>query len=175
MADNLAHKRIDEGVKRGPRIAQRAPRRSPKADLGSWVIPKDLSPDEIIERYLTESTTGQIAAQYGLSRKALTKWLREQRPREWKQVQIVRALANKEDGVDGIKGSRDALSLARARELVKSAQFDLTSLDPEFQPKQQVTITSQPILNITITAPQQPNPVIDLPSDAVQQLDKPKP
>jgi hypothetical protein len=34
----------------------------------------------------------------------------------------------------------DALSLARARELLRSAQYDLTALDPDYQPKQHVTV-----------------------------------
>jgi hypothetical protein len=34
----------------------------------------------------------------------------------------------------------DALSLARTREQLKSAQFDLTALDKDYQPKQTLTV-----------------------------------
>lgn len=137
-----SHIRIDEGVKRGPRKRNGIPTRpSAKQDLGTWQIPKDLNPDDVLNRYLTEQTTSQIAQQYGLSRKALTKWLRQQRPEEWKQAQIIRALAIKEDSEEGLQGAVDALSLARARELLKSAQFDLQALDNDYRPRQDVQIT----------------------------------
>lgn len=134
-----AHVRIDEGIKRGPRKPLKIRRRSPKADLGTWVIPEGLSPQTVLQRYLTEETTSHIAAEYGVSRKALTKWLREQCPVEWKQVQIIRALDQKEQGNEALD-AEDALSLACAREKLKSAQWELTALDPDYQPKQQVTI-----------------------------------
>ena len=137
---NEAHVRIDEGVKRGPRKPQEARRRSPKADLGSWVIPADLNPHDVIQRFLTESTTSHIAAQYGLSRKALVKYLRATVPNEWKEAQVLRALCRKEDGDDGLDSASDALSLACAREQVKSAQWDLERLDhTNYGQKQELT------------------------------------
>ena len=139
----MSHVRIDEGVKRGKRrpIREGLPTRpAHPADLGTWVIPAGLDPDKVLDQYLTESTTSQIAAQYGLSRKALTKWIREQRPEQWKQAQALRALCTKEDAEDGLRGAADGLSLARARELLKSAQFDLQAIDPDYQPKHHVTV-----------------------------------
>ena len=137
-----AHIRIDEGLKRGPRMRQGKPTRpSHPADIGTWLIPANLDPDKVIQQYLSEATTSHIAQQYGISRKALTKWIREKRPKEWKQAQIVKALMLKEDSEEGILDANDALSLARNREALKAAQFDLTSLDPEYQPKQQVEVT----------------------------------
>ena len=140
----MSHIRIDEGVKRGPK---RRPIRDGKAttpshpaDLGTWAIPATLDPDQVIERYLTEATTSQIAAQYGVSRKALTKWLREQRPTQWKQAQALRALCTKEDAMDGLQAAADPLSLARARELLRGAQWELQAIDPDYQPKQHVTV-----------------------------------
>ena len=139
------HVRIDEGVKRGPKrrpIRNGLPtNKAPKADLGTWHIPPDLDPKEVIERYLTESTTSQIAAEYGLSRKALTKWLREKLPNEWKTAQILRALCRKEDAEDGLECATDALSLARARELHRAAQFDLSALDPDYRPAVSVAVS----------------------------------
>ena len=139
-----ANKRIDSGIKRGPK---RRPIRSglptnptDPADLGTWHIPPDLNPDSVLERYLSESSTSQIAKQYGLSRKALTKWLRQVRPSEWKQAQVLRALCIKEDSEDGLASAADPLSLARAREMLKGAQFDLVSLDDDYRPKTDVTL-----------------------------------
>ena len=167
-----AHIRIDEGIRR-PKYKHKPPK-SPKADLGTWIIPKDLDPHEVIERYMTEATTSQIAGQYGLSRKALTRWLRELVPDKWKQAQILRALCRKEDADEGMINACDALSLARARESLRSAQFDLQALDKDYHPKSDLVVSIVPILSITV-APHPAQQVIDLPADAVQQLDKPKP
>jgi len=108
------------------------------------IIPKDLNPLEVLERYLTEETTSQIAQGYGVSRKALVGWLREAVPEQWKRVQIIRALARKDDGNDGFETAEDALSLARSREMVKSAQFDLAALDSTtWGPKSEVTVKAE--------------------------------
>jgi len=102
-------------------------------------IPPNLDPREVLDKYLTEQTTSQIAQSYGISRKSLVAWLRQVMPAEWKHVQIVRALVRKDDGNDGFETAEDALSLARAREMVKSAQFDLERLDsPTWGQTQQV-------------------------------------
>ena len=147
---NEAHVRIDEGVKRGPRKKRKDSRElrglTPKPrpdDLGSWKIPATLDPDEVIGKYLTEATTTHIAASYGLSRRALVKWLREQRPKEWKEAQLIRAHEKLEIAEDGIENSDDALSLARPRELAKAMQFRITALDPDYRPKQEVMHTGE--------------------------------
>ena len=177
-----SHVRIDEGIKRGPRKPQERIRRSPKADLGTWVIPEGLTPQTVLERYWTEESTSQIASQYGLSRKALVRWLREQCPQEWKEVQIARALCRKDDGDEGLEVACDALSLARAREQLKSAQWDLERLDHKnFGVKQEVTVKTEEHISLVlegdvsslierIAAKRQATQVIDLPSDAVQQV-----
>lgn len=140
MAGNPAHLRIDEGIPRGPRRPAKRFHRSPKADIGTWIIPKDLDPQEVLDRYLTEATTSQIAAQYGLSRKALVRWLRQSVPEQWREVQLLRAHCKLESGEDGLEAAPDALSLARMREMVKAAQFRLQALDKDYHPKQELTI-----------------------------------
>ena len=185
MAEEVIGTRIDRGVKRGPKAAKTVLPRSPKADLGSWTIPPDLNPHEVLQRYLTESTTSQIAGQYGLSRKALVKWLRSTVPNEWKEIQLLRSHVNLDDGEDAIGLAGDALSLARAREQVKAAQWRLQALDHDYQPKQQVIVTNEVRLESVIdgeseallskirqiVAPRNDPQVIDLPSDAVQHVD----
>ena len=135
-----AHVRIDEGIKRPRRKPGELSRRP--EDLGSWKIPSDLNPDEVIDRYLVAETTTKIARQYGLSRRALVAWLRDVRPEEWKRVQIIRALIKKEDSETGLETAPDALSLARARECLRSAQFDLERLDSRnWGQKQEVSVS----------------------------------
>ena len=186
MNDEVIGTRIDRGVKRGPRKPLEARRRSPKADLGTWVIPPDLNPHEVLQRYLTEATTSQIASQYGLSRKALVRWLRDTVPLEWKEIQLIRAHANLETGEDGIEVASDALSLACAREQIKAAQWRLQSLDKDYQPKQQVTVVTELKIDSVLEgsiqaliervgAKQQLPQVIDLPADAVHKGDPENP
>ena len=124
-----AHIRIDEGIKRGPKRKYQHKPKSPIADLGTWKIPADLDPDEVCAEYLAAASTSSIAARYGLSRKALVAWLREVRPDAWKRVQVLRALIRKEDADESLENASDALSLARARELLRSGQWDLERLD----------------------------------------------
>jgi hypothetical protein len=137
-----AHVRIDKGVKRGPKIQRRpGPGKLRRNDEGKvQAIPDGLNPKEVLDLYLTEETTSQIAARYGVRRKSLVAWLRQVAPEEWRAVQLIRAHDRKEIGNEQLEDAPDALSLARARELVKSAQWDLQALDPDYRPKQEVTV-----------------------------------
>mgnify|MGYP003394623358 CR=1 FL=1 len=144
-----SHIRIDEGIKRGPRNPHKAPPR--RLDTATGAIPSTLTPEAVIERYLTESTTSQIAQSYGVSRKTLVRWLVEQRPKEWKQVQVIRALCRKDDGDEGLEVACDALSLARAREQLKSAQWDLERLDhTNYGMKQEVTVKNEEHITLVL-------------------------
>ena len=188
--------RIDRGVKRGPRKTpdptrtatgprKSVPRRRDEVTGQVQAIPPTLKPREVLDRYLTEQTTSQIAQSYGVTRKSLVAWLREVAPKEWKAVQLIRAHDRKELGNEGIESATDALSLARARETVKSAQWELTSLDPDYQPKQQVTVSNVIVMDSVlepmadalidrirarVAAPAQPNSIIELAPDAVQHI-----
>lgn len=133
-----AHVRIDEGIKRGPKV-QRRPgpgklRRNPETGKVQ-AIPEDLDHKEVLARYLSEDTTSQIAQSFGVTRKSLVAWLRQVAPKEWKQVQVIRAHDRKEQGNEEIEGAEDALSLARAREIVRSAQWELAALDDDYRPR----------------------------------------
>lgn len=148
----MEHTRVDEGVKRGKRQyhhpkAKRAPEGS------SWTIPVGLDADQVLMQYLAAQSTSGIAAQLGIRRSVLTRWLCEVRPKEWKEIQVIRALCTKEDGQEQIYDSTTALSLARARELLRSAQWDLERLDSaNYGPKQEHIVTVQPVLSITVVA-----------------------
>ena len=148
--DELIGSRIDRGVPRGKRktpvnsrVARGLTPKPRPEDLGTWVIPKDLDPDKVIEQYLSEASTSHIAASYGLSRRALVKWLRQVRPEAWREAQIIRAQAKLEHAEDAMGDevlSPDALSLARMRETAKAMQFRLQALDKDYQPKQNIDV-----------------------------------
>ena len=143
--------RIDEGTKRGPRnlhathiLKDESTRRE--------AIPHNLDINYVLDLYLSEPRTSRIAEKLGVKRSTLTFWLREQDPERWKMVQILRALLKKEDGDEGIETARDALGLARAREMLRSGQWDLERLDAAtFGPKQEVTHhASGPLIQINV-------------------------
>ena len=139
----MDHVRIDEGVKRGPRHRKPSPLRRDPETGAVQAIPQDLDPQYVLDLYLQAPTTSTVARTLGLRRSSLTLWLRERCPEDWKNVQIARALIRKEDADEDLSDPErtpDALSLARAREMLKSGQWDLERLDSSnYGPKQEIT------------------------------------
>lgn len=86
---------------------------------------KDVSPKDVIERYLAEQSTKDIAASLGVTRSALNQWLLTYAESDWKAAQIIRAHKRKEEAEEEMDGAQDPLSLARARERLRAAQWDL--------------------------------------------------
>ena len=166
----MEHIRIDEGIKRGAK-AKLTPMRRPKEGKG-WTIPEDLDPDAVLREYLSSGKTSGIAKRHGVYRGALTRWLQKVRPAQWKEVQVIRALCTKEDGTEEIYDSASALQLSRARELRRAGEWDLERLSPDYAPKQEIAITIPELVlrfGQRPAALAQPNPIIDLPADAVQR------
>ena len=144
MSGVEANKRIDAGIKRGPRAPRSPipPRRSESGQLES--IPPDLDPKHVLDLYLQNPTTSGIAQKLGVRRSSLTLWLRKTCPEDWKNVQIAKALMRKEDADEGLEVARDSLSLARAREMLRSGQWDLERLDSaNYGAKQEVTVKAE--------------------------------
>jgi hypothetical protein len=100
---------------------------------------RDQDPKTILARYLSDESTKDIAADYGVTRQALGKYLLAVAEDEWKQAQVARAIARKEQAEDDLENIRDQISTAaddlsikrltltvsHARERLKSAQWDL--------------------------------------------------
>jgi hypothetical protein len=82
-------------------------------------------PHAILLRYLSDESTSTIAADYGVTRQALGQFLLKHVEEDWKEAQVARAIARKEKAEDDIESATDALQLAKARELLKAAQWDL--------------------------------------------------
>lgn len=86
---------------------------------------KKANPKEVLVRVLNEESTKEIAASFGVTRSALNQWLLETAETEWRAVQVARAYKRKEEAEDEMDTATDSLSLARARERLKAAQWDL--------------------------------------------------
>lgn len=111
----------------------RMPRKYEKRDVVTtdskpMVIAKGLvgqDPKDILLRYLSDESTEVIAASYSVTRQALGQFLLRHAEEDWKEAQVARAIARKEKAEDAIESADDPLKLAKARELLKAAQWDL--------------------------------------------------
>lgn len=86
---------------------------------------READPLKILERYLSDESTETIAKSYGVTRQSLGQFLLRNAEEDWKEAQVARAIARKEQAEDEINSAADALELAKAREKLKSAQWDL--------------------------------------------------
>jgi predicted DNA-binding protein YlxM (UPF0122 family) len=99
---------------------------------------RDTDPKAILQRYLSDESTKEIAKCYGVTRQALGQYLLKHAESEWKEAQVARAIARKEqaeddmesiglriEGADKDERDRLTLTLSLARERLKAAQWDL--------------------------------------------------
>lgn len=114
---------------------------------------KGVDPQALLKRYLSDESTDSIAKDYKVTRQALGGYLLRNAESEWKEAQVARAIARKEAAEDALEVAQDPLQLAKARELLKAAQWDLERTCRRIygEDKSQVNVVT-PILNITIQA-----------------------
>jgi ribosome biogenesis GTPase A len=86
---------------------------------------KDVDPRDILDRYLKEETSTQIAASYGVTKSALSFFMLKHAEEQWKEAQVIKALTRKENAERQLEEADNALDLARGRELLRAAQWDL--------------------------------------------------
>jgi len=136
-----SHIRIDEGIARGPRTPS-----EPTTTAQVEPIPFDqgklakIDVQRVLERYIGGETTTQIAASLGVTRQGLGWWMRKHAEGDWKDAQIILAFERKERAEDALATANDALSLARAREQLRGAQWELERvLSRIYAQKQEVT------------------------------------
>lgn len=86
---------------------------------------KSVDPKDVLDRYLAGETGPQIAQTLGVTKQALSHWLSNVAEAEWKSAQFVKAFNRKEEAEDLIDTATNPLDLARAREKLRSAQWDL--------------------------------------------------
>lgn len=96
------------------------------ANLKGQLAPlRNVDPKDILERYLAEENSTQIAKSLGVTKAALSHFMLTHAEVEWKHAQVLKAVRRKEDAEHLIETADNALDLARGRELLKSAQWDL--------------------------------------------------
>jgi hypothetical protein len=80
---------------------------------------------DIIARYMGGAKMQQIAEELGVARAYLYQILIEHADEDWKRATTAKALSRHENAIDGIEAAPDALSLNRAREMARTAQWEL--------------------------------------------------
>lgn len=124
----MEHTRIDEGVARGPnKPAEPWPIRKPPT---SGKLGPNFDVNTVLVRYLCGEEIAEIAASLNVHPKALNYHLLKEPVREaWREAQVAVSLAEYQEAKEVIRSSPDALSLARAREILRSCQWDLEKLE----------------------------------------------
>ena len=115
--------------------------------------------DQVLERYIQGEQVAQMAGEYNTSDVTIYALLLRERQEDWVSIQTARALARLERNQNQLEGASDALSLARARESVRSAQWELERLLRRLygEDKAQVAVQISPILNISVGVTPQPD------------------
>ena len=143
--------RIDKGIKRGERAPEAVVKRTPGANQYVPIIPKGLDPESVIMRYLADEKVGDIAASYGVSHSAMNRWLMSHAEDIWQKALVARAQTLKEQAEDELETAPDALSLARARERLRSSQWALERIHHRiYGPKQYVEHSAPVQVNISL-------------------------
>ena len=148
----MEHVRIDEGLQRGARIMPAPPVRRISAVPADNSKLADLDPKQVIARYFHDETTQQIAESLGVHRSALHQWLIRNCEQDWRDAQVARAITALDNAKDGLEAAQDALSLARAREQLRGAQWELERLFSRLygQPKAEININSDGPVTVQI-------------------------
>lgn len=82
----------------------------------------------VLTRYINGEQVADMAPEYGVSDVTIYALLLRDHEDDWKEVQRARAMARLERSQKELETAPDALSLARARERVRSAQWELERL-----------------------------------------------
>jgi hypothetical protein len=137
----MDHVRIDEGVSRSQSPAPWPARKPPIAGK----LGKNFKPDKVLIRYLHGEEIADIADSLGVHPKALNYHLLKEEFREaWRKAQVAVSQAELQEAKAVIRSAPDALSLSRAREALRSAQWDLERLESRlYGQKQELTITDK--------------------------------
>lgn len=154
----MDHVRIDEGFKRGKRKSGPAPS-SPRRENGQFIPKLSNDPNDIkaaIEEYNAGATLKQIGDKFGVTRQAVYGWLLGELGGEEHATLVTRSLtARIAKGDEVLETADNPLDLARGREMARNARLDLERRRSSlYGQKQEVTVSTQPVLHIHVAAQQ---------------------
>jgi hypothetical protein len=136
---------------------------------GGQLVPlKDVKPNDVLERYLAGETSPQIAQSLGVTKQALSHWLITHAENEWKSAQLVKALSRKDEAEELMDKASNPLDLARAREQLRGAQWDLERVCRRIYGQDVAQVAQAVQININLRRTQDCTPetqVIDIKPD----------
>jgi hypothetical protein len=107
-------------------------------------------PKDILDRYLKGETSTQIAETLNVTRAGLSYWLLKNAEEQWKDAQVVKAIRRKEDAEIALDEAKDVFEVSKAREILKSAQWDLERICRRIYGTDQPQNQSPVVINIGI-------------------------
>ena len=150
--NQLNHSRIDAGQPK-PKYPSTPSYSCVKRPLKA--IPADRRAEiaqDVLARYLHGELVSEMALEYETSDTTIYALLLRDHEDQWKDIQIARAMARLERSQTGMDLAANPLELARAREQIKAAQWELERLLSRiYGVKQEITVKDHtPTINITI-------------------------
>ena len=88
----------------------------------------NVDPASIIARYLADETMPEVAKSLGVHRSGLNHFLLRTCPDQWRDAQVARAVTAFDNAKTDLASADNALDLARAREQLRTAQWELERL-----------------------------------------------
>ena len=147
-------KRVDAGIvlTKAPELDETGKPKLPERTRSSGIGKRPLAtlPDAeraeiartVLERYIHGEQVSSIAGDYQTSDVTIYALLLREHEGAWADIQKARALARLERETKNLEVAGDPLSLARARELVRAAQWELERLlNRLYGQKQEMTVT----------------------------------
>lgn len=92
------------------------------------IIAKQIEPEKILQRYTNGEEMHEIAAELGVSERAVYLHVVKHDEDAWKSAQVARAIADFEEARRENKDAESMLQVARAREHRKQAEWTLEKL-----------------------------------------------
>jgi transposase-like protein len=168
---DVPSRRIDKGVKRGPRLKPGPKRSAARSNNGRWLPILPNEPQAIkraLEDYSKGATLQQIANKHGVTRHAVYTWLLGDLGGEQHNALVTQALTARIAEADEVlETSESPLNVQRGREQARFARMDYERRRPHlYGQKNETTVTVVPVLSITV-AP--------MPNAALLQSDQPGP
>ena len=124
--------------------------------------------DRVLDGYRDGAQVEDMQAELGVSDTAIYSALLAERIDDWSDAQKARALARLERAMRQLEVAPDALGLARARERVRAAQWELERLLKRLYGTEQAQNTGQVAISIHITRTE-PTQVVDIKADRVDE------
>jgi len=122
---------------------------NPKWPIANLTLSKPEIAKQCIERYLDGETIDQQAQQIGVSRQRLSKVILETAPDEWRGAQAAYAWGQYEDAKAELGRAADTVDVARAREKLATARWELERMSRRLFGQDQPPAQAQVVFNLS--------------------------